>query len=146
MTCLTTLSRASLVAQLVKNPPAMQETWVPSLGWEDSPGEGNGYPLQCSGLLCPWDSPGKNTGVGCRALLQGIFLTQGSNPCLLHLLPGRVHSLPLAPPGKPPHYLGIQQKSQRKMCGTWVLRQLVETACEGELWPPANSQPQIALM
>ena len=26
----------SLVAQLVKNPPAMQETWVPSLGWEDS--------------------------------------------------------------------------------------------------------------
>ena len=33
----------------------------------------------------PWDSPGKNTGVGCYALLQGIFLTQGSNPCLLCL-------------------------------------------------------------
>ena len=30
-------------------------------------------------LLCPWDSPGKNTGLGCRALLQVIFLTQGSN-------------------------------------------------------------------
>ena len=30
------------------------------------------------------DSPGKNTGVGCHALLQGIFLTQGWNPCLLH--------------------------------------------------------------
>ena len=30
-------------------------------------------------LLCPWDSPGKNTGVGCHALLQGIFLTQGLN-------------------------------------------------------------------
>ena len=30
------------------------------------------------------DSPGKNTGVGCHALLQGIFPTQGSNPCLLH--------------------------------------------------------------
>ena len=27
-------------------------------------------------LLCPWDSPGKNTGVGCHALLQGIFPTQ----------------------------------------------------------------------
>ena len=27
--------------------------------------------------LCPWDSPGKNTGVGCRALRQGIFLSQG---------------------------------------------------------------------
>ena len=34
-------------------------------------------------LLCPWDSPGKNTGVGCHFLLQGIFPTQGSNPGLL---------------------------------------------------------------
>ena len=30
-------------------------------------------------LLCPWNFLGKNTGVGCHALLQGIFLTQGSN-------------------------------------------------------------------
>ena len=30
-------------------------------------------------LLSPWDSPGRRTGVGCRALLQGIFLTQGSS-------------------------------------------------------------------
>ena len=35
-------------------------------------------------LLCPWDSPGKNTGVDCHALLQGIFPTQGLNLCLLH--------------------------------------------------------------
>ena len=35
-------------------------------------------------LLCPLGSPGKNTGVGCHALLQGIFLTQGSNLRLLH--------------------------------------------------------------
>ena len=28
-------------------------------------------------FLCPWDSPGKNTRVGCHFLLQGIFLTQG---------------------------------------------------------------------
>ena len=36
-------------------------------------------------FLCPWDSsPGKNTGVGYHAFLQGIFLTQGSNPDLLH--------------------------------------------------------------
>ena len=41
---------ASLVAQLVKNPRAMRETWVQSLGWEDSPGEEKGYPLQYSGL------------------------------------------------------------------------------------------------
>ena len=41
--------------------------------------------LQPTRLLCPWDFPGKNTGVGCRALLQ-IFLTQGSNLGLLILL------------------------------------------------------------
>ena len=35
-------------------------------------------------LLCPWESPGKTTGVGCHVLLQGIFPTQGSNLCLLH--------------------------------------------------------------
>ena len=35
-------------------------------------------------LLCPQDSLGKNTGVGCCVLLQGIFLTQGSNWCLPH--------------------------------------------------------------
>ena len=35
-------------------------------------------------LLCPWDSPGKNTGVGCHFLLQGIFPSQGLNPGLLH--------------------------------------------------------------
>ena len=50
--------------------------------------------------LCPWDSPGKNTGVGCHFLLQGIFLTQGSNPSLLHLLHAQANSLPLVPPGK----------------------------------------------
>ena len=38
--------------------------------------------LQPASLLYPWDSPGKNIGVGCHALLQGIFLTQGSNLCL----------------------------------------------------------------
>ena len=52
-------------------------------------------------LLCPWNSPGKNTGVGCHFLLQGIFLTQGSNPCLLCLQPYQADSLPLAPPGRP---------------------------------------------
>ena len=37
-------------------------------------------------LLCAWDSPGKNTGTDCHALLQGILPTQRSNPSLLHLL------------------------------------------------------------
>ena len=52
-------------------------------------------------FLCPWDSPGKNTGVGCHTLLPGIFLTQGSNLCLLCLLYGQVASLPVVLPEKP---------------------------------------------
>ena len=43
--------------------------------------------------FCPWDSPGKNIGVGGHALLQGIFLTQGLNPHLLCLLNWQVGSL-----------------------------------------------------
>ena len=38
------------------------------------------YGLRPARLLCPWDSPGKNTGVGCLVFLQGIFPTQGSSP------------------------------------------------------------------
>ena len=43
-------------------------------------------PMYCSlpGTSVHRDSPGKNTGVGCHALLQGIFPTQGSNPGLPH--------------------------------------------------------------
>ena len=40
--------------------------------------------LQPASLLCQWNSPGKNTGVGSHSLLQGIFPTKGLNPCLLH--------------------------------------------------------------
>ena len=43
--------------------------------------------LEPTSLLCPWDSPGKNPGVGCHSLLQGIFLIQGSNPGVLHCRP-----------------------------------------------------------
>ena len=48
-------------------------------------------PMGCS----PWDFPGKNPGVSCHFLLQGIFQTQGSNPPLLHLLHWQAVSLPL---------------------------------------------------
>ena len=47
------------------------------------------------------ESPGKNTRVSCNVLLQGLFLTQGSNPYLLLLLHWQACSLPRAPPGKP---------------------------------------------
>ena len=47
-------------------------------------------------LLCSWDSPGKNTGMGCHALLQGIFPTlEPRSPAL------QVDSLPAELPGKP---------------------------------------------
>ena len=42
------------------------------------------YGLWPTRLLCAWESPGKNTGVGCHGLLQGIFPAQGSNPRLLY--------------------------------------------------------------
>ena len=42
--------------------------------------------LKLAKLLCPWDFTGKIPRVGCHFLLQGIFLTQGSNLCLLRLL------------------------------------------------------------
>ena len=53
--------------------------------------------LQPARLLCPWDFPGKNIGVGCHFLYQGIFSTQGSNPSLLHW---QANSLTTEPPGK----------------------------------------------
>ena len=49
-------------------------------------------------VLCPWNFPGMNTGVGYHFFLQGIFPTEGSNPHLLHLLHWQAGSLPLAPP------------------------------------------------
>ena len=54
--------------------------------------------LQSDRILCPWDSSGKNSGMGCHALLQGIFQTQGSNLCLFCLLDwqaGSLHQHPL---------------------------------------------------
>ena len=42
------------------------------------------WTVACTRLLHPWDFLGKNTGVGCHFLLQGIFPTQGLNPGLLH--------------------------------------------------------------
>ena len=54
--------------------------------------------LQPTRLLCPWDSPGKNSGVGYQALLQGIFPNLGRNQCLLHW---HVRFFTTGPPGKP---------------------------------------------
>ena len=61
------------------------------------------YRLKTTRLLCPLDSPDKNTRVGCHALLQGIFPTQGSNTCLE--MAGRFFTI--EPPGKP-HLEGVE--------------------------------------
>ena len=55
--------------------------------------------LQPARLLCPWNFPSKNTGVGCHSLFQGIFPTQGSNPSNLGLLHWQA-DLPIVAPGK----------------------------------------------
>ena len=62
-------------------------------------------PTLCNAMNCcppdsSWESPGKNTGVGCHFLLQGMFPTQGSNLDVLCPLHWQAGSLPLAPPGK----------------------------------------------
>ena len=59
------------------------------------------YGLQTISILCPWDYPGKNTGVDWHDLLQGIFLTQGSNQHLLCLLHWQADYSPLSHLGSP---------------------------------------------
>ena len=64
----------------------LSHSFVPNPLWTHPPGR----------LFCPWDFPGKNTGVSCHFFLQGIFPIQGSNlhlQCLLHF---QVDSLPLS--------------------------------------------------
>ena len=70
--------------------------------------------LQPHVLYSPWNSPGQNTGVGSRSLLQGIFPIQESNPGLPTL---QADSLPSEPQGKPKEkyqrdYKMIQQSSK----------------------------------
>ena len=55
-------------ALVARSCPALMTPWT--VAWQ--------------GLYCPWDSPDKNTGVGCHSLLQGIFPTQGLKLYLLH--------------------------------------------------------------
>ena len=75
--------RASLVAQMVKNLLAMQDMmmeWSCSVVYDSLQSHWL-YPIR---HLRPWNFPGNSTGVSCHFLLQGIILTQGSNPGLPH--------------------------------------------------------------
>ena len=66
--------------------------------------------------------------MGCHFLPQGIFPTQGLNPCLLHLLHWRADSLPQGPPGKPPETGPWCQKGWgpliSQVMGMWTTRSL----------------------
>ena len=73
------------------------------------------YRPQLPRVLCPWDSPGKNIGVGCHSILQGSFPILGSNlPSLLGLWHWQEGSLPLAPPGKPRYTVQICKYIQKR--------------------------------
>ena len=97
------------MAQIVKSPPAMWETWVWSLGWEDSLGDRNSYPLQYSGLENPHEqrSLAGYSPCGCKEsdrterLLLVIFtvsvILNGEKLKALLLNPGTQQGCPLLP-------------------------------------------------
>ena len=115
-------------------------------------------PMQPARLLCPWDSLGKNTGVGCCTLFQGIFPTQGSKLHLLCLLNWQVGSLPLTATGKPQGRCEIMKKKkvfcficlteegkgegrggqeEKVSRNEWTfLHAMAGALCKGNTWPP----------
>ena len=88
--------------------PWILRGWTPAAWWATVPGvvkdqrglstEEQEYGQSPARLLCPGDFPGKNNGVGCHFLLQGIFPTQESKPRLMCLLHWQVGSLTSEPP------------------------------------------------
>ena len=98
-------------------------------------------------FLTPWtvahqaplsrDFPGKNTGVGCHTLLQGIFTTQGFNPCLPCLLRRQVDSLPFELSSEELgliNYINYVKKRVAQLCLT-----LYNTLQPARLFCPRNS-------
>jgi len=106
-------------------------------------------------LLCPWDSPGKNTGVGCHSFLQEMFQTQGLTPHLLGLLHWQVGSLPPVPSGKPTatqklngkDWIGIQMCDSKVLALSPCLFILspnpTQTQSPAQSLPPPGSLPSL---
>ena len=82
--------------------------------------------LQLTRLLCPWNSPGKNTGVGCYFFLQGLLLTQGSNLCRLHW---HADSLPLSHLGSPLIFNRKRKEKDTEVDGSGVPRAGSDSVC-----------------
>ena len=76
---------------MVKDPPAMQETWVQSLGWEDPLGEGNGLPTP---VFWPGEFHGQRSLVGYMGLqrVRHDLVTEHTHPGIWQLLLPLVHS------------------------------------------------------
>ena len=84
-----------------KSPEPEKDTCCCCLVARPHPTLSGPHGLQLARRLCPWDSPGENTGVSCQFFLQGVFLIQGLNPRLLRLLHWQMDSLPLSYQGNP---------------------------------------------
>ena len=104
------VNRASLVAQMVKNPPAMRETWVQSLGWEDLREKGEA--THCS--ILPWRIPWTIQSMGLQRIRHdgGAFTFTHSQQRVRNAVPGcslksdRMISIHFQ--GKPFHIRAIQ--------------------------------------
>ena len=145
---------ASLIAQTVKNLPAMQETWVRSLGQED-PGEGNGNPLQYSCLENPtgreaWQATGHG---GCKEshmtewptlLLLLCFINYAKAfDCVDHVDHKNLWEIPrregnTIPPYLSPEKLVCESRSNRTGHGTTDWFQIGKGGCQGCICHPAS--------
>ena len=105
----------------------MHSVCVLSCAWLSWP-----YQLQPTRLLCPWDSPGRNIGVGWHFLLQWIFLNQALNRRLLSLLHWQEDFLPLK---KCKLSYNYKVKGSRTDTPKWV-----PLAC-GLFWAEGNQDP-----
>ena len=82
-------------------------------------------------LLCLWNFPGKNTGVSCHALIQGIFPAQGLNPGLPHCRQILYH---LSHQGSPHCFTHISVYMSREGNGTPLQYSCLENPMDGGAW------------
>ena len=105
------------------------------------------YGLKPSRLLCQWDYPGKNTGVDCCFLLQGIFPTQRMNPGLLRLLHWKADSSPLSHLGSTmEYYSAIKKNKIMPFTATWTDLSSVQSLSSVQLFAtPWTAAHQVSL-
>ena len=106
--------------------------------------------LQLTRVLCPWNSPGKNTEVGCHSILQGLFPSQGSNLDLLHCRKILYHlsqqvvcycflknQLSFSPES---HWRGVHWTSS-SISSSWIL--VLQSYSRSRNWEPQSLAPNL---